>query len=232
MKEKMNGKKFLTDYLPAIATFVGIVVCGIIYKQQFIKLLPVCISLIIGMFTIKANRIAFLIGAANCFVYIVGYASERLYGSVLSTLFSAIIQFSSFLLWKKRAYKQATEFRALKNGARVGLYLGVIIVWAITSFVLYKTGANAVVLDGLIFVLGFVVPIMQMFALIDAVPLHILSAVVNIVMWCQIVFAGNFANLTYLINGPYTLAVVIRAGVKWFELYKEQQAKRRENEGI
>ena len=223
MKEKMNGKKVLTDYLPAIVTFVGIVVCGIIYRQQFIKLLPVCVSLIIGMFTMKANRIAFLLGAANCFVYIIGFASERLYGSVLSTLFSAILQLSSFFLWKKRAYKQATQFRALKNGMRIGLYLGVIIAWAVTSLVLYKMGANAVVFDGLIFVLGFVVPIMQMFALIDVVPLHILSAVVNIVMWCEIVFAGNWANLTYLINGPYTLFVVIRAGGKWFELYKEQQ---------
>lgn len=216
-------KKIWFEYLPLCVTFVGIVTCAILFKQAFIKTLPVCFSLVIGLLNSRANRIAFLFGATNSLLYIVGYYLEGVYGSMLVAAFSACLQAASFFLWKKRAYKQATEFRALSNKNRILLGVGLLCIWALTSAILSRVGGNEYVLDGLILVLGFTVTIMQMLALVDSCPLNILNVTISLILWIRIIAGGAIANVTYLISSAYTLYMVIKAAKKWITLYKEQQ---------
>lgn len=135
----------------------------------------------------------------------------------------ACLQTASFFLWKRRAYKQATEFRVLSNKNRILLATGLISAWAIASYILSQVGGNEYVLDGLVLVLGFTVTIMQMLALIDSCPLNILNVTISLTLWTRIILNGSIANVTYLISSAYTLYMVVRAAMKWITLYKEQQ---------
>lgn len=220
---KQARKKVLLEYLPLGVTFVSIVTCAILFKQALIKTLPVCFSLVIVLLNARANRIAFLLGASNSLLYIVGYYLEGVYGSMITAVFSACLQTASFFLWKRRAYKQATEFRVLSNKNRILLATGLISAWAIASYILSQVGGNEYVLDGLVLVLGFTVTIMQMLALIDSCPLNILNVTISLTLWTRIILNGSIANVTYLISSAYTLYMVVRAAMKWITLYKEQQ---------
>lgn len=223
--QKELQKRILLEYLPMSLTFIGIVTCAIIFKQAFIKTLPVCFSLIIGLLTSRANRIAFLFGATNCLIYIVGYYMEGVYGSMISAGFSAVVQTATFFSWKKKAYKQATEFRVLRGKNRIILALALICAWGIASFILFNASGKEYILDGLILILGFALPVMQMFALIDALPLNIISVGLSLIMWLRIiVLDGVIANTTYLISVTYSLYMTIRMAKKWIALYKEQQS--------
>ena len=171
------------------------------------------------------NRIAFLFGATNCIIYIIGYYMEDVYGTMITTVFSACLQFASFFVWKKRAYKQATEFRVLKNKSRILLVVLLIGGWVVVSYALASVTSKEYVVDGLNTVIGFILPFMQMFALIDSVPLHLLSIVLSLVMWIRIIFIdGAWANTTYLISTTFSLYMAIRMARKWIALYKEQQS--------
>ena len=222
-------KKWLTEYTPLIVTFIGIVISAIVFKQAFIKTLPVCISLFVWLLSSRADRVAFLVGAINAGIYCIGYFMEGVYGTMVSSLISMTIQAMSFFVWKKNAYKRATEFKKLNGVRRAGLGVGIIMTWLISSFVLYKMGGQEYILDGLVLTLGFVVPVMKMAALIDALPLNLLSITISLIMWVRIVFVnGAIANITYCISMIFTLYMAIRMTIKWLGLYKEQQNNKQE----
>ena len=218
-------KNVLTEYIPIGLAFIGIVVCAIVFQQQFIKTLPVCVSLLILLFNARANRIGFLIGAANSMIYIIGYFAEGLYGTVVSTAFGALIQVVSFFQWKRRSYKgNSTQFRVLKNVWRVFWSVGILLAWAIAAFVLAQTGGNQAWLDGLVLVLGFILPFADMFAVVDAAPLKVINVFIQLMIWVIIVCDGEIANLTYVISMAYTLYMTVRQVVRWAVLYREQKA--------
>lgn len=217
-------KKIYLEYIPLTLTFIGIVSCAIIFKQDFIKTLPTCFSLVIVLLTSRANRIAFLLGAGNCCIYIIGYFMEGVYGTMASTAFSAIMQTATFFTWRKHAYKQATEFKTLSNRNRILIGIGLLIAWGIAMFVLSKASATEFFLDGLLLILGIAIPVMQLFALIDSLPLYLLNSAISCVMWLRIIFVnGVIADVTYLISSIFGLYMTIRTAIKWIALYKEQR---------
>ena len=75
MLEVLNikSKKIIFEYLPMSVTAIGVIVCGIVFKQAFIKVLPLIFSLVIMLFNSRANRIGFLLGAINSCIYVIGY---------------------------------------------------------------------------------------------------------------------------------------------------------------
>ncbi len=224
--KKETRQKILLEYIPMAVTFIGIVACAIIFKQQVIKTLPVCFSLAIMLFNSRANRIGFLLGATNSVIYIIGYFREGLYGTVISTIFGILVQVTSFFLWKKNAYKQATRFRKLGWKGRTLLVGMLLAAWSTTSFVLWKMNGTEVVLDGLLMVIGFLLPLLQMLAIIESLPLSLLNIFINLVMWLRIIFIGGaFENTTYLISGLYNLYMTIRMTRRWIVLYKEQRTQ-------
>lgn len=226
MNEDKTRSKLLLEYLPSVLTFVAILVCAIIFKQSFIKTLPVCFSLVIMLLNSQANRIGFLLGALNSLIYIIGYFMESLYGTVASTFFGMVLSLTAYFRWKKKAYGRATIFRSFSGKQRVLFSVLLVIAWALCSFVLWKIDGSAVVFDGLILVLGVVVPILNIVAFIEAPCLNILSCVAQLTLWGQIVFIdGKIANLTYLIYTAYALYMVVRTFLRWFALYKEQGQK-------
>lgn len=231
--KSIRRKKVLYEYIPMALTFIGILTCAIIFKQKVIKTIPVCVSLFVSLFYARANRLGFLLGGLNASIYIIGYVMEGLYGSILTTVFSVIIQLSSFFLWKKRAKKRKATVRKMKPRFCVALVTGMLLAWGLATFILYKSGGTEVVIDGLNVVLGFVIPILQMFGFIDVMPFRMLSSMINLVLWYRIIFiGGNIANLTYLISATYGFYMIIRESIRWISLYKKENAKNQANVGV
>ena len=154
---KMSNKKkaILFEYLPMAVTGIIILVCAIVFKQMFIKVLPLFFSLLIMLFNSRANRIGFILGSINSCIYIIGYLMEGVYGTVASTVFGIVIMLISYFRWKNNAYGKATVFRRFSTRGRVLLALVLCVAWAATSFVLSKIGGTATAIDGLTMVLGF-----------------------------------------------------------------------------
>ena len=220
-----DKKKFLFEYLPMLITGIGILVCAIVFKQMFIKVLPLFFSLIIMLLNSRANRIGFLLGAANSVIYLIGYFLEAVYGTMLSTLFGIAMALIAYFRWKKDAYGKATIFRSFSGKQRIWLSALLALAWATCSFVLWKMGGTAVVFDGLTLVLGVVVPLLNIAAYIESPCLNIVSCAAQLIVWIQVVcIDGKLGNLTYLIFMTYALYMTTRTFLRWRLLYKEQKA--------
>ena len=225
MKLGDKKKAILFEYLPMAMTGIGILICAIVFKQMFIKVLPLFFSLLIMLLNSRANRIGFILGAINSCIYIIGYLMEGVYGSVASTAFGIVIMLITYFRWKSKAYGKATVFRRFSARGRVLLALTLCVAWALVSFVLRTMGGTATVIDGLSMVLGFAINILSIVAYVEAPFLNIISGLSQFALWVQIVFVnGNYAAMTYLVYSIYCAYMIARTFYRWLALYKEQQS--------
>lgn len=220
---QIDRKFVLFELIPVLITFIAIVSLGIYFGQSAIKLIPVCVSLVVMLFNARANRLGLLLGACNSLIYAIGYYSEGLYGSVLSTLYGAVVSFASFFVWKKRAYGSSTVFRRMKAKFELLAAAGFALLVAVSVLILYRAGGTEPVLDGLTMMLGLILPLLTMFAFIEALPLNVVNMIVSLTLWIRIVAAGNFADITYLVYSVYCTYMTARLVVRWLKLYSEQQ---------
>ena len=219
-------KKILFDYIPMAIVAVSLIVSAILLNQQFIKLLPTLITLVVMLLNAKANRLGFLLGGINCLIYVVGYFMESLYGTVISTLFGAVLAFLSFVRWKKRAYGKATIFVTMKNKFRILGGILFLITWAVVAFIMSKTDNNQYYIDSFNMILGIVLPILTMFGFLEFIPLQIISLTSSHVMWIIIVATENVSNVTYLIVSLYNCYMGAKQILTWIKLYKIQRAEK------
>ncbi len=217
-----DKKKIFSEYIPMLITFIGMIVCSIVFKQDFIKTLPCCISLVVMLLNSKANRLGFILAIINSFIYIIGYFLEGLYGQVGSALFGIVIALFSFFLWRKNARGMATKFRRLSI-KQTALFLALFIVsYAITCFILIKIGGQVVYLDGLTLILGIGVNLLTMFAFIEAPFVNIANQVIATAIWIVKVASESVASITYVIISIYNLYMVVRTCITYVSLYKTQ----------
>ncbi len=222
---KPLNKKIFTEYIPMAVTGIALITCAIIFKQKIIKLLPTLITLLVMLLNSRANRLGFLLGGINCLIYAVGYFMESLYGTVISSLFGAVIAFLSFIRWKKRAYGKATIFVTMKNKSRILGSILFLITWAVVAFIMSKTDNNQYYIDSFNMILGIVLPILTMFGFLEFIPLQIISLTSLHVMWIIIVATENVANVTYLIASLYNCYMGAKQILTWIKLYKIQRAE-------
>ena len=158
MQTKKTWLNFLFDYVPIVLVASVIIVSGVLTGQAVYKIIPAVVSLFTLLLKAKLYRIAFLVTAANCVLYSVGFYLDGLYGSLASTLLmTAPLSLVTYFMWKKKAYKQATIFKRFKAGH----YFIVIAVTAAVGAGMYfislqAGGANSMILlDSLLFSLNF-----------------------------------------------------------------------------
>ena len=224
---KVKSSRFFTkerlQYLPMLAVFLVILFLAIFFHEKFINVLPLFVSLVVYFLKSKAHPFSFLLDALNCMIFVVIYYRQGLYGSVISISVGIILAILAFIRWKKNAYKQSTIFKKMKPTG-VALLVAVLIVsWTISSFVLKYMNGSQVVLDGLVFVLGFIIPFLNVFAYVDVIPLNLLNQVIMCVIWVCVVIEGDLAKLTYVATTLYAVSMSIVQSVVWIKLYKEQQ---------
>ncbi|MCL1952425.1 MAG: nicotinamide mononucleotide transporter [Oscillospiraceae bacterium] len=218
-------KAFLLDYLPILVLAPLIVAGGIIEKQAVYKIIPAVVSLFATLLMSKLYRAAFLLGAANCVLYSVGYFMEGLYGSLLSALVvSAPLQVVSFILWKRSAYKQATVFRVMKARWYPLLAAAVAALWGGMLWGSKRAGgANGMIaLDALLFALGLAVTVLLMLAFVEGYALNILNCVLNSVMWA-VLTARSPRSVTYLLIALYTVFRTALALASCLKMYRAQR---------
>ena len=66
MKKYLADKKVMVIIM--VITFVFITVSGLVYKQSFLRILPLYISLLIALLQSEVNRYANLVGGLNSII--------------------------------------------------------------------------------------------------------------------------------------------------------------------
>lgn len=215
----MNIKKIIIIVLTGIA----ILVTGILCKQQWFLMVPLFVSLFVMAFQSEANRIGVLIGAGNALLYTATYIYMGVYVSAASSfLFSVPIQLMTFFRWKKNAYKNTAVFKKMSTKVRILFTLGILALWAVTAFIFYRLDYEYALFDSLLFLFGFIVPILTWLAYIEYTYLWIIQAVVGLFLNAQMIM-NDYSQATYFVYGIYALYCVICAFINVHKFYKEQQ---------
>ena len=59
------------SYSLLIVSAVLITVTGIVFRQRFLLMLPLYVSLVVGLLQSRASRFSYLLGGLNCVIYTV-----------------------------------------------------------------------------------------------------------------------------------------------------------------
>jgi len=103
MHQIKTKKKLIMPLLLGAAAIL-ITVTGIVFGQSALRILPLYISLVIGLLQSRVSRIAPLIGGINALLYAAVYLYYGLYASALyAVLVSCPMQIATFFSWRKRA---------------------------------------------------------------------------------------------------------------------------------
>ena len=190
-------------------TGAAILVAGIVCRQEFFLMIPLFISLFVMGFQSEANRVGALCGAINSLIYTAAYIYMGVYASAASALlFSFPVQLMTFFRWKKNAYKKTAVFRRMSNKMRIICSLALLAVWAVLAAVFVHLDYEYAVLDSISFILGFVVPVLTMFAFVEYTYLWLVTAVVTLLLSVQMVIV-DYKQTTYLIYAVYCFYCII-----------------------
>ena len=126
----------------SLIAMIAILWTGIAYDQHVFRMIPICVSLLVGVLQTKANRYACLIGGCNAVLYAIVYLSFGLYASAASALFiSCPFQLVTFVRWNKRAYRHSTEFRSLKK--KQWFFLAIIFIFSFLGMYLLLSAMSS-----------------------------------------------------------------------------------------
>lgn len=194
--------------------------------QEILQIMPLFVSIIIGMLQSKVSRFASLLGSINSIFYAVVYFLFNIYGSAFSALFfSCPIQILTFIRWNKHKRGGSTELRQMTAKQRILLSLGFIAALVTMWFVLPLLGSEYVFLDSVTTLLGIVIYFMTMFAYVEYTFLMLINGAIGIALYIQM-FGKTPGIETHLIFSVYSLICVVFAFFEARKLYKNQQAEK------
>lgn len=228
-KEQVNRmKKFSLRKLPPMGilmavTFLSITATGIIFGQSLFRMIPLYVSMIIGLLQTRANRYASLMGGINSILYAAVYMSLSLYGSAgYALLVSCPIQLITFIRWSRNSYKQTTVFRKMTGKQRLWLTAGTAAAFIILYIALAAAGSGYQILDNASTLLGILVSFLTMLAFIEYAYLGLVSGVVSILL-NAVMTLSQPEQITYLIFSVYSFICVTRGFFYVRRIYQEQQ---------
>lgn len=227
-KPKHYSKKDIFIFILMGCTAVLITVAGIYYKQSFFRILPLYISLVIGLLQSRVNRYASLIGSMNSLLYGVVYFYYNLYGSVFSAvLFSFPIQLLTFIRWNKNKWEHSTVLRKLNMKHRILLAIGFFIALAVMWLVLPLIGSEYVFLDSATNLLGIIIYFLTMFAYVEYTFLMIINGVISIILYITML-QDTPETMTFLIYSVYSFICIVFAFFEAKKLYDNQRKDRKD----
>lgn len=208
-----------------ILTAAAITAAGVIWKQSFLRILPLYISLFVGLFQTRASRYAVLIGGVNSLLYAAVFFFYRVYGSAAQALLVSFpIQMWTFIRWKRHAYGESTVFRSLTGKQRAWITAGFVLLCAAVFAVLSAFGSQYRVLDTLVTLLGLLTPILTLLAFIEYTWLQLVAGVLVLALYVQMLGAYP-EQMTYLIYAVYSLICMTLNCVRVRALYIRQQTE-------
>ena len=222
---------FLTkDHLPRLClmavTAILITVTGIWFHQSLIRILPLYVSLVVGILQSRANRYASLLGGMNSILYALVYIYLGLYASAgYAILFSFPLQIMTFILWSRRKQGESTRFRKMSWRCRVAVLLGYLACFVILRAVLQAAGSNYQLLDNLTSLTGILISALTMFAFVEYTWLMLPSGILSIVLNLS-TMQTNPEQITYVIFSFYSITCVTIQFFRVRKLYAEQNRNR------
>lgn len=222
---KKNSKKDIFIFILMGITAILITVTGIYFHQSFLRILPLYISLIVGLLQSRINRYASLLGSINSLLYGAVYFYYGLYGSVFSAiLFSFPIQLLTFIRWNKNKWNNSTMLRKLTSKQRVLMALSFIAALVAMWIILPLIGSQYVFLDSLTNLLGIVIYFLTMFAFVEYTFLMIINGIIGIALYIQML-SESPEMTTYLIYSVYSFICILIAFFQANKFYDNQQTE-------
>ncbi len=224
-KNKSLSPKDIFIFILMGCTAVLITAAGIYFKQSFLRILPLYISLTVGMLQSRVNRYASLVGSLNSLLYGVVYFYYGLYGSVFSAvLFSFPVQLLTFIRWNKNKWEHSTVLRKLTAKQRILLTVGFVAALTAMWIILPLIGSQYVFLDSLTNLLGIVIYFLTMFAFVEYTFLMIINGVIGIALYVQML--GESPEMTtFLIYSVYSFVCIVIAFFQAKKIYNSQQTE-------
>ena len=209
-----------------ILTAIGITTTYCIFPSPFYYVLPLYVSLFVGLLTSKASRYSFLIGGLNSILYTITYISFGTYMQAFyAFFFSCILQLATFFTWSKRAYKDSTVFRKMTKKMYIGIGAGFVLAYVGAIFVLTLLGSKFVYLDTFTSLLSILVTVLHLFSFRETPFLHAASSIIGLSLSTALVLEDP-SRWPFLISGVYGAICVLRSVFAIQRLYKEQQAQK------
>lgn len=219
----MFDKKRIPLYAGLVVTAILITATGIIFKQSFLRIMPLYVSLIIMLLQTNVNRYAPLLGGLNSLLYGFVFLYYRVYGQVANAfLVSFPMQIFAFFYWSKNRRGIHPTLKRLTVKQRVIGSLLFVLLTAGLCFILAKINGSYIILDSILFILGLIITALNMFAYVEAPFLNIINAVASIILYIRMSL-DTPEQLTYLIYSLYSFVCIILTCVKVTSLYAEQQ---------
>lgn len=224
MKQRLSKKDIFIFVLMGL-TAVLITVTGIYHKQNFLRIFPLYVSLVISLLQSRVSRYASLMGSINSLLYGGVYIYYNLYGSAFSALlFSFPIQLLTFMRWNKNKWEHSTMLKKLSWKQRLLFSAGSVVALVTMWFVLPLIGSEYVFLDSITNILGIVIYFLTMFAYVEYTFLMIINGIIGIALYIQML-AEVPEMTTYLIFSVFSFICIVFAFFEARKLYKSQQAK-------
>ena len=209
-------------------TFVLILTTGIVFKQDWLKMLPLFISLIIMVLQARVNRYALLIGSINSLIYCYYYYTVGLYTSLIyAIVVSFPLQLISFFTWHRKSKGSVTELRKMTALERIIGIISFAVLWVSVYFAMSFFNPSYSLLDTTVSIIGIAATILTMLRFSEYTVLQIISGIITIIMHVNICLDGNYANVTYLIFSIYSLTCVILAIIRMHKTNPEIIANRK-----
>jgi len=202
---------------------LSITVTGFLFNQDFFRILPLYISLIIALMQSNVNRYALLLGGINSILYAFVYIYYSLYASALYAAFISFpIQIVTFIRWNKQRWKSSTLLRKMSWKLRSITAFSFAAVWSGMYILLTLTDSKYVLFDTSVSLFGILISILTMFSYIEYTYLMLPSCLISIGMYL-VMMQENPEQITYLIFSIYCFVCQCIAFRNARQIYAEQK---------
>lgn len=202
---------------------LSITVTGILFCQDFFRILPLYISLFIALMQSQVNRYALLLGGVNSVLYAFVYIYYSLYASALYAAFiSCPIQIITFIRWNKKRWKGSTLLREMSWKLRGFTVFVFTVVWAGMYILLTLTDSRYVLFDNSVTLFGILISFLTMFSYIEYTYLMIPSSLISVGMYL-VMMQEHPEQITYLIYSIYCFICQCIAFRSARKMYSEQK---------
>ncbi|MBR2930084.1 MAG: nicotinamide mononucleotide transporter [Clostridia bacterium] len=218
-----NKSNLFSLILMSVAA-VLIVVTAIIFEAEPLNVLPLMVSLVVGLLQAGANRYANLVGGINAIVYAIVYFSFGLYGMAFQALLvSSPFQLVTFVRWSKNKYKSSTKFRRLSKKQLIIVICAVAVAFVLLYLALTAANSSYRFLDNAITIAGLLSSTLTLLSFIEYSWLAPILCVLDWSLGLSMAL-DDPSRITYLIYSTYSFICIVRQFFSVMRIYKEQKA--------
>ena len=203
-------------------TGILITLTGVLFHQSVQRMIPLYVSLVVGMLQSRANRYANLIGGINALLYAVVYFYFGLYASAANALLVSFpIQIATFIRWSNRSYKHSTKFRRLSAKSRIILSVIFAVSFSTIYIILSALNSEYRLLDLSVSLISVVTSVLALLSFMEYSWTMLGTGVFSIVLDISMM-RDHPGQITYFVFSIYSMICIILQIISVHKLYKEQ----------